>query len=165
MPTPVSTNATGVPTAKSRRASTLTFSTSLTPAGGGGWEKTERHGLVYVADRANNRVQVFEIDGTFVEEVVIAKNTRGEGSVWDVTVSPDPEQTYLYVTDGANQRIWILRRDGLEILDSFGRRGRGAGEFHWVHKMAVDSHGNIYTGEVHMQRRVQKFVLVDSAGG
>ena len=46
----------------------------------------------------------------------------------------------------------------MEILDSFG--GRGAGEFHWLHKMAVDSQGNIYTGEVHMQRRLQKFVSV-----
>lgn len=120
-------------------------------------------GLVYVADRANNRVQVFELDGTFKDEVIIAQTTLGEGSVWDVTVSPDEDQTYLYVTDGANQRIWILRRGDLEILDAFGRRGRGVGEFHWVHKMAVDSHGNIYTGEVHMQRRVQKFMLVDHA--
>ena len=49
----------------------------------------------------------------------------------------------------------------MEILDSFGRRGRAAGEFHWLHKFVVDSQGNIYTGEVHMQRRLQKFRATD----
>ena len=76
---------------------------------------------------------------------------------------PDDEQTFLYVADGTNQRVWILRRKDLEILDSFGRRGRAAGEFHWLHKFVVDSKGNIYTGEVHMQRRLQKFVLQESS--
>ena len=116
-------------------------------------------GLVYVADRTNNRIQVFQRDGTFVKEVVIANKTMGEGSAWDVDVSPDEEQTFLYVADGTNQRIWILRREDLEILGHFGRRGHGAGEFHWVHRLAVDSHGNIYTGEVSRGRRLQKFVL------
>ena len=116
-------------------------------------------GLVYVADRTNNRIQVFQRDGTFVKEVVIANKTMGEGTAWDVDVSPDENQTFLYVADGTNQRVWILRREDLEILGSFGRRGHGAGEFHWVHRLAVDSHGNIYTGEVSRGRRLQKFVL------
>ncbi len=121
--------------------------------------RISKDGLVYIADRGNNRIQIFRKDGTFVKEVFIAKETRS-GTVWDIELSPDEEQTFLYVADGTNQRVWILRRDDMEILDSFGRRGRGAGEFHWLHKMAVDSQGNIYTGEVHMQRRLQKFVLV-----
>ena len=116
-------------------------------------------GHVYVADRSNNRVQVFKKDGTFVKEVIIANKTMGEGTAWDVDVSPDPQQTFLYVADGTNQQIWILRRDDLEILGSFGRRGHGAGEFHWVHRLAVDSQGNIYTGEVSRGRRLQKWVL------
>ena len=121
--------------------------------------RVTKDGLVYVADRTNNRIQVFQKDGTYVKEVVIANKTMGEGTVWDVDVSPDEEQTFLYVADGTNQRIWILRREDLEILGHFGRRGHGAGEFHWVHKLAVDSQGNIYTGEVSRGRRLQKFVL------
>ena len=91
-------------------------------------------GLVYVADRTNSRIQVFQKDGTYVNEVVIAKQTMGEGTTWDVDVSPDEAQTFLYVADGTNQRVWILRRDDLQILGAFGRRGHGAGEFHWVHR-------------------------------
>ena len=106
---------------------------------------------------------MLKTDGTFVKEVIFAKNTLGEGSTWDVDLSRDENQTFLYIADGSNQRIWILRRDDLEILAWFGRRGRGAGEFHWVHKIAVDSQGNIYTGEVHMQRRLQKFVMEKGA--
>ncbi len=98
-------------------------------------------GLVYVADRSNNRLQIFRKDGTFVEEVVIARNTLGEGSTWDVDLSRDEEQRFLYNVDGTNQRIWILRREDLEIVGSIGRRGRNAGQFHWVHKLAVDSRG------------------------
>ena len=116
-------------------------------------------GLVYVADRVNDRIQVFQKDGTFVKEVIIAKDTIDRGSAWDVDFSPDEKQTFLYNADGVNQRVWILRREDLEILGSFGRRGRSAGQFHWVHKIAVDSHGNIYTGEVNTGRRLQKFVL------
>ena len=118
-------------------------------------------GLIYVADRTNNRIQVFQKDGTFVKEVIIAKKTRGDGSTWDVDVSPDEKQTFLYVADGINQQVWILRREDLEIVGSFGRRGHGAGEFHWLHRVAVDSQGNLYTGEVSRGRRLQKWVLED----
>ncbi len=120
-------------------------------------------GLVYVADRTNNRIQVFQRDGTFVKEVIIANKTRSDGSTWDVDVSPDEKQTFLYVADGINQQVWILRREDLEIVGSFGRRGHGAGEFHWLHRLAVDSQGNIYTGEVSRGRRLQKWILEDEA--
>ena len=118
-------------------------------------------GLVYVADRGNGRIQVFQKDGTYVDEHFIKPETRrgsSSGAVWDIELSNDEAQTYLYVADGTNQRVWTLQRDTMEVLDSFGRRGRGAGEFHWLHKFAIDSQGNFYTGEVHMQRRLQKFV-------
>ena len=118
-------------------------------------------GLVYVADRTNSRVQVFQRDGTYVDEVVIEKATMGEGSAWDVDVSPDEQQTFLYVADGTNQRVWIVQRATLEILGSFGRRGHGAGEFHWIHRLVVDSQGNLYTGEVNRGRRLQKWVLAE----
>ena len=122
-----------------------------------------KDGLVYVADRGNSRIQIFQKDGTYVEEHFIMPETRrgsANGTVWDIDFSIDEEQTFLYVADGNSQLIWILRRSDMEVLDSFGRRGRGAGEFHWLHKFAVDSKGNIYTGEVHMQRRLQKFEVL-----
>ncbi len=116
-------------------------------------------GLVYVCDRGSDRIQVFRKDGTFVKEAFIAKRTlgvRGEGSVWEAGLSPD--QKFLYVADGSNQKVWILVRDSLAIVGSFGRSGRSAGQFHWVHGLAVDSKGNIYTAEVDNAKRVQKFL-------
>ncbi len=117
-----------------------------------------KDGLVYVCDRDRNRIQVFRKDGTFVKEVFVAKQTLGIGTTWDLDFSPDAEQQYLYVADGANNQIWLLRRNELQVIGSFGHSGRSAGQFHWVHGMAVDSKGNIYTGEVGGGKRVQKFV-------
>lgn len=115
-------------------------------------------GLVYVADRLNDRIQVFRKDGTFVREVVIAPRTRFTGSIWDLDFSPAAGQPVLFVADGANQYVWMLRRSDLQTLGRFGRNGRSAGQFHWVHALAVDSKGNLYTGEVDTGRRAQKFV-------
>jgi DNA-binding beta-propeller fold protein YncE len=114
-------------------------------------------GLVYVCDRVNCRIQIFQKDGTFVEEVFIARNTRGPGSSWDLDFSPDAGQTSVYVSDGTNQRVWILNRQDLQSREFFGRSGRNAGQFHWVHSLAVDSKGNLYTGEVETGKRLQKF--------
>lgn len=114
-------------------------------------------GLVYVCDRVNDRIQVFRKNGTFVKEFFIATNTLGNGSVWDLDVSPDPKQTYLYSPDGENNMVWILARASGSILATFGRNGRSAGQFHWVHNLAVDSRGNIYTAEVDTGKRAQKF--------
>ena len=80
--------------------------------------------LLYVCDRPNDRIQVFKPDGTFVKEVFIAKNTRGDGSVWDITFSKDPQQKYIFLADGANEKIYVMLRDTLEILTSFGDGGR-----------------------------------------
>jgi len=114
--------------------------------------------LVYVCDRVNNRIQVFQKDGRFVEEFFVDRNTLGNGSTWDVDVSPDNRQRHLYNADGENEHVWILNRQTGVILDSFGRNGRNAGQFHWVHNLAVDSRGNIYTAEVDTGKRAQKFV-------
>jgi DNA-binding beta-propeller fold protein YncE len=114
-------------------------------------------GLVYVCDRANNRVQVFEKDGTFIREFEIEPDTLGNGSTWDVDVSPDRRQRFLYNADGENNYIWMLQRATEEILGTFGRNGRQAGQFHWVHNLVVDSKGNMYTAEVDTGKRIQKF--------
>ena len=116
-------------------------------------------GLVYVCDRVNDRLQIFQKDGTYVKEYTLEPTTRGAGSVWDVAFSVDPEQKYLYVADGTNNEIHILERATGKRVSAFGRNGRYAGQFHWVHAMAADSQGNLYTGEVDNGKRVQKFVL------
>ena len=114
--------------------------------------------LVYVCDRVNDRLQVFRTDGTFVKEAALEKGTRGSGSVWDVAFSRDPQQTYIYVADGTNERIHILRRDTLEELTSIGDGGRQPGQFFGIHNIATDSRGNIYTTETYEGKRVQRFI-------
>jgi DNA-binding beta-propeller fold protein YncE len=115
-------------------------------------------GLVYVCDRANDRIQVFQKDGTFVKEGFIARRTLASGSVWDIAFSRDPEQRYLFVLDGMNNRIHVVLRDTLEALTSFGDGGRQPGQFYGVHSVAIDSEGNLYTTETWEGKRLQKFV-------
>ena len=117
-------------------------------------------GKVYVCDRVNNRIQVFEHSGKFLQEIRVEPLTLANGSVWDMVLSHDAAQKYLYVADGANGRIYVLNRADGAQLSSFGRTGRMAGEFKWVHNMAIDRQGNLYTSEVGFGRRVQKFVLL-----
>ncbi len=114
--------------------------------------------LLYVCDRVNDRIQVFQPDGTFVKEQFVEKQTLAGGSVWDIAFSRDQWQTYIYLADGVNQRIHILKRDTLEILTSFGDGGRQPGQFYGAHSIATDSQGNIFTTETFEGRRVQKFV-------
>jgi DNA-binding beta-propeller fold protein YncE len=119
-----------------------------------------RDGLVYVCDRGNDRIQVFRRDGTFVREFVVAPNTLGNGSVWDIALLPDRVQSFLLTADGENNRIRLLHRPNGQELGQFGRNGRNAGQFHWVHNIAADSRGNIYTTEVDTGKRAQRFRLV-----
>jgi hypothetical protein len=114
--------------------------------------------LLYVCDRVNDRIQVFNPDGTFVKETFINKETRGSGSAWDIAFSKDPQQKYIYLADGENDRVHILDRQSLEMLTTFGEGGRQPGEFYGVHSIATDSKGNIYTTETYRGQRVQKFV-------
>ena len=114
-------------------------------------------GLVYVCDRVNNRLQVFNTDGTFVDELFVKPNSLGDGSVWDISFSPDPEQTFIYLADGTNRKIFIIERKTLEILTNFGAGGRNPGQFFAVHGLVTDSKGNIYTTETYEGKRVQKF--------
>lgn len=117
-----------------------------------------RDGLVYVCDRSNNRFQIFRKNGAFVKEMFIAKETAGSGSVWDIDFSPD--QRFMYVADGGNQKMWVLLRDELRIVGSFGGPGKAPGEFATsLHDIVVDSKGNLFTGEAATGGRVQKFAL------
>lgn len=136
-------------------------------------------GKVYVCDRVNNRIQVFDqtagtapcqnpnkLDGQcgFLEEKFIRADTLGPGSVWDLDTSADRDQSCLHNVDGTNQHLDTILRAKLAVLKTQQRNGRNAGDFHWVHNVAVDSRGNIYTAEVDTGKRAQKFKRVGPRG-
>jgi len=124
-----------------------------------------RDGLVYAADRNANRIHVTTKQGEFQKEFILAPSTGVGGSTGGVAFSPDPEQTYLYISDLTNNRIWFLNRDTGELVGQMGRMGDNGGQFFGLHMIAVDSTGNIYTGEVFAGERVQRFVPTDSPKG
>jgi DNA-binding beta-propeller fold protein YncE len=117
--------------------------------------------LVYVADRTNNRLQVFKLDGTFVKEVFIARNTlQAEGTVHHFVLSPDKDQKFLYVLDGSNKAIRVLNRQTLEIASNIGgHAGHNAREFFHAHSFAADSKGNLFIGEVNNGQRYYKYAF------
>ena len=115
-------------------------------------------GIVYVSDRANNRVQSFRLDGTFIKEAFVKRGSEGTGTAFGVALSGDPQQRFLYVADGSNERIAILDRASLEEIGQIGGPGRKAGEFFHIHSLGVDPQGNLVTGES-QGYRVQKFVF------
>jgi hypothetical protein len=127
---------------------------------------------VYIGERGQNRIEVFTTEGKFLQEFSVAPNTpaRGEGcgglnntkmppcgTTYKLAISRDPAQKYLYVADGTNNRVWIVDRQNGKTLGSFGGNGRYAGQLHWINAIAMDSRGNIYTGEVEQAKRIQKF--------
>ena len=113
--------------------------------------------LLYVADRTGNRIQVFEKDGTYIREALISPETLANGSAWDITFSPEDNGRWLFMADGANRVIWRLDSSTLSVSGFFGGGGRQTGQFNWVHNIAADSAGNLYTSEVLDGRRIQKF--------
>jgi hypothetical protein len=116
-------------------------------------------GLVYVCDRSNNRIQVFSKQGKFVKEFPVRPETLGIGSAWDIAFSGDNGQSFLFVADGEDNVIWTMQRSDGKILGFTGHNGRNAGQFHWIHQIASDSAGNLYTGEVDTGKRIQRFVI------
>ncbi len=116
-----------------------------------------RDGLIYVSDRRANRIQVFERDGTFVREAFVSPETRDLGTGYGVALSKDPDQRWVFVNDGSNNTIWILRRSDLEVVGSFASYGRQGGQVLSAHSLVLDDEGNVYVGETR-GRRVQRFV-------
>ncbi|PYS15870.1 MAG: hypothetical protein DMG15_04025 [Acidobacteria bacterium] len=121
--------------------------------------------LVYVADRSNNRLQVFRLDGTFIKEIFISRNTlQNEGTVHGFAVSPDKEQKFLYIVDGSNKAVRVLNRLTLEIISSVGgHAGHNAREFFHIHSVASDSKGNLFLGEVNNGQRYYKYAFKGTA--
>jgi glyoxylase-like metal-dependent hydrolase (beta-lactamase superfamily II) len=120
-------------------------------------------GLVYVCDRTNDRLQVFHKDGTFVREVFLARRTFGSGSVWDLAFSPDRRQTFMAVIDGTNQQVYVLGRESLELVETFGGGGHWAGQFYGAHNIAANSRGDLFITETYEGKRVQKFTYTADA--
>ena len=118
-------------------------------------------GLVYVCDRTHDRIQVFRKDGTYVKEFRVEPQTLQNGSVWDLVLSEDPQQRFIFIADGANGQIIAIERENGTPLTQWGRHGRQPGQFKWVHNIAIDSKGNLYTAEVGFGRRAQKFRRVE----
>jgi len=117
-----------------------------------------KDGMVYVCDRTNDRVQVFTKQGKFVKEYAFAPETQGPGSTWGITFSTqDPDQKYAIMTDGTNNQIVVWRVADGQIVGRFGRGGHNAGQFSWVHYAKTDSDGNLYSGEVDVGKRMQKW--------
>jgi len=140
-------------------------------------------GKLYVCDRGNDRIQVFDSrdpnlgkpctnpDGAagkcgFLTEQAISPNTETlpamPGTSVSLNFSKDKAQSCLYVGDNSNMTIYVLNRSNLDELGRLGRSGRNAGQFHWLHQVSLDSHGNIYTAEVDTGKRIQKFVRYGS---
>ena len=134
-------------------------------------------GLVYVADRSNRRIQVFDREGTFQrqftvdvpftagtrpvlgnmpDEGVIAAGTFAPGSPWTVAISPGPNQV-LYCSDGYPGRIYKLSLEG-KVLGVLGSGGRRLGQFGWIHQMVCPQENVLLVGEL-LNWRVQKLVL------
>jgi peptidylamidoglycolate lyase len=115
-------------------------------------------GQVYVADRSNARIQVFDSVGHFLAE------WKGPelGRPWAVRVGADG---YLYVVDGGDQpttppdraRVLKLTRQG-RVIELFGSFGNYDGQFVWPHAVAVATDGTLYVGDVSTGMRVQKFI-------
>jgi len=121
--------------------------------------KVSNDGLVYVADRPNRRVQVFTPDGKFVTQTFINRSGPSPQSAAGLAFSPDAQQQFLYVADYGNSHIAVLDRKSLQLLYQFGQRSEKPGDFQGLHHLAIDSKGNIYTGEVAPGARAQRFVF------
>jgi DNA-binding beta-propeller fold protein YncE len=143
--------------------------------------KLANDGKIYVCDRGNDRIQVFDKNDAslgkpcsnpagepgkcgFVAEQFVSDHTNIIGTAVSMNFSTDKSQSCLYVGDNANKTIYILNRSNLQELGRFGRSGRMAGEFHYLHQVSVDSKGNIYTGEVDTAKRIQKFIRYGATG-
>lgn len=121
----------------------------------------DAQGLVYVADRNNVRIQVFDEKGKFLKEW----KSPELGRPWSLTVGPD---NLLYVVDGGDlkpnppDRGQLLRLDlSGKILAKWSRFGNYDGQIYWGHDLAVGKDGAVYVGDVYHGMRVQKFVPAD----
>src|SRR5450432_353249 len=138
---------------------------------------TDAKGNVYVADRGNHRIQVFDGDGKFLrqfridvpvppdakpaigkipDEAMMAGGTFAPGSPWSICITPPPNQV-LYSSDAWPGRIYKLSLEG-KVLGMLGQSGKQLKQFGWIHAMACPSENVIYAAEL-LNWRVQKLIL------
>jgi hypothetical protein len=117
-------------------------------------------GLVYAADRMANRIQVTTREGKYLKEFIVEPHTGVGGSTGGVMFSPDKQQKFLYISDLTNNHIYFINREDGTIVSQMGNMGENGGQFFGLHMIAVDSKGDIYTGEVFAGERVQRFVPI-----
>ncbi len=134
-------------------------------------------GLMYVCDRGDDRIEVFTKVGALVRIIPVVPGTGvtlgsggapglgTAGSAWDLRFTNDPKQTYMFEVDGGNEIMHTMDRVLGTILADIGAPGHQAGQFTFLHSNAIDSKGNVYTGETINGRRVQKFVHVECNNG
>jgi DNA-binding beta-propeller fold protein YncE len=119
-----------------------------------------RDGLIYLADRANNRIQVFRQNGEYVTEKILRarcgvqekaswapKRPCGNEATFSLGFSHDGPQTYIYSADGGSHVINVIRRSDLEVVSEFGGPGIGVGQLGRPHNLTVDPSGNIFVAE------------------
>ena len=120
-----------------------------------------RDGLLYVCDRWGNRVHVYDKAGTFVRNIWVRTGTPTlpdrRGTAWTLVFSNDEDQSLIYLMDGRNEQFHIIGRESGRILYTCGRPGHQAGAFTHGHTIALDKKDNVYVGETHTGRRVQRF--------
>ncbi|MCX7282338.1 MAG: hypothetical protein NTX21_12605 [Alphaproteobacteria bacterium] len=124
--------------------------------------RMSKDGLIYVCDRHNNRIQVFTREGKFQKEFPVHPATLNAGSATTIIFSNDAKQNTMLVADFTNNVIEVLRRSDGDEVGVIGHSGRNAGQFHGVHQLVQDSHGNLYTGEAADGRRIQKLMPVNN---
>jgi NHL repeat len=135
------------------------------------------NGNVYVADRGNSRIQVFDGDGKFLRQIKIdvaappdarpaignkptaTSGTMAPGAPWTVCITPGPKQV-LYTSDAFPGRIYKLSLDG-KVLGMLGKSGKQLGQFGWIHEIACPSENELYVAEL-LNWRVQKLILEPS---
>ena len=121
--------------------------------------KVSRDGIVYLADRINNRIQLFTTEGKYLRQVRLAAVNNVTPVPAGFAFSPDKKQRYLYVVDSGPMQIIIYDREKMVEIGRVGMRGPKAGEFDIIHHMATDSKGNLYGAEIVTNRRAQRLVL------
>jgi hypothetical protein len=134
----------------------------------------DAHDNIYVADRGNRRIQVFDTDGKFLRQITIDApispsarpaignrptqntGTMAPGAPWTICITPPPNQV-LFTSDAFPGRIYKLSLDG-KVLGMFGQAGKQSGDFGWIHEIACPSENELYVAEI-LNWRVQKLIL------
>lgn len=109
---------------------------------------------LYLIDRENRRVQVFDNQLNYVREFA-----NDGWNPWDIAISRQGSDGVAFIADHAGERVHKVALADGRILATWGGPGRGPGQFDWVHGMAVDTQGAVYAADTYGQR-VQKFVPV-----